>query len=270
MAEILVGTSGYDYPEWKGTLYPRELPRERFLSFYTEHFQALELNYTYYGMPDEYQMESMVKRSNGRLRFSVKAHQSLTHAISVSSWRDSAREFREALRPLYSRGLLLSILFQFPGGFRYDIDERRYLDGLVNEFSDLPVAVEFRHSSWQNNRVYDAFRERNIAWCVTDMPELRGLPARLPIVTGNAAYLRFHGRNSGTWHGTNARDRYDYLYSDGELERILPLIETVARSSQLVQIYFNNHAKGQAVVNARKMKLLTAPLRDRLRDSGSP
>lgn len=256
MAEILVGTSGYDYPEWRGVFYATELPREEFLAFYAEHFRAVELNYTYYGMPDEYQLSSMVKRSNGRLRFSVKAHRTLTHEISVSAWRDAAREFRGALYPLVNRGLLLSLLFQFPQSFHYDVDERRYLDSLLKEFDGLPRVVEFRHDSWQTKRVTDALAERGIGSCMTDMPGLRHLPALKPVITGNVAYVRFHGRNAASWHGTNARDRYDYLYSDSELESFVPLITSVAASAQVVQIFFNNHAKGQAVVNARKLKIL--------------
>lgn len=256
MAEILVGTSGYDYPEWRGVFYPPELPREEFLAFYAEHFRALELNYTYYGMPEERQFTSMVRRSNGRLRFSVKAHRTLTHEISVSAWRDAAKEFRSALYPFTTRGLLLSLLFQFPQSFHYAVDERRYLDALMKEFDGLPRVVEFRHESWQNPRVEKALRERGIGTCVTDMPALRNLPATRPSVTGAGAYLRLHGRNAAAWHGTNARDRYDYLYSPEELEALLPLVASIGSSAQVVQIYFNNHAKGQAVVNARKMQIL--------------
>ena len=258
MAEILVGTSGYDYPEWRGVLYPHELPREEFLAFYAEQFSALELNYTYYGMPDEAQMTSMVRRSNGKLRFSVKAHKSLTHEVSVSAWRSDARAFREAMRPLASRGLLLSILLQFPQSFHYEIDERRYLDGLVGELRDLPLVVEFRHDSWQNPRVYDAFRKRGLGWCITDMPALRRLPARRAVVTAKSAYLRFHGRNAESWHGTDARSRYEYRYEDAELAEYVPLVAEIAGAANLIQIYFNNHAKGNAVVNAQKMRILTA------------
>ncbi len=257
MAEILVGTSGYDYPEWRGVLYPHDLPREEFLAFYAEQFSALELNFSYYSMPDEAQMTSMVRRSNGKLRFSVKAHRSLTHEISVSAWREAAREFRAAMLPLAQRDLLLSVLLQFPQAFHYDVDERRYLDGLVGELIELPIVVEFRHASWQNPRVYEAFRKRNLGWCITDMPSLRNLPARRAIVTAKSAYLRFHGRNAESWHGTNARSRYEYLYSDEELAEYLPLVSEIARGADLVQIYFNNHAKGHAVVNAQKMRILS-------------
>jgi len=120
----------------------------------------------------------------------------------------------------------------------------------------LPLVVEFRHKSWQNERVYDGLRKREIGWCICDLPELRSLPVFHPVLTSSSTYLRLHGRNSENWHGTNSRDRYDYLYSDSEMEKFLPLINMLNEKSRLVQIYFNNHAKGNAVVNAQKIKIL--------------
>lgn len=256
MADIYIGTSGYDYPEWRGILYPENMSRDGFLACYAEQFNALEINYTYYSMPDERHMSAMLKRGNGKVHFSVKAHGSLTHEVKVSAWRENAALFRQALSPLVRENKLLSVLLQFPQSFHYAEDERRYLDSLVRELSSLPLTVEFRHASWQNERVYEGLRERNIGWCVTDMPELSKLPSRKPVKTAAASYLRFHGRNKASWYGTNARDRYDYLYTDAELESTVPMIQAIAGQSKLVQIYFNNHAKGQAVVNARKMKLI--------------
>ncbi len=256
MAELLIGTSGYDYPEWRGILYPHDLPREEFLSFYAEHFNALEVNYTYYGMPTEYQLSAMHKRSRGRLQFSVKAHQSLTHSITVSQWRDAAKQFRAALNPLLNASVLSAVLLQFPQSFHYGLDERRYLDNLTGELCGLPLTVEFRHSSWQKDRVYEGLRERGITLCLSDLPALRNLPSFVPVLTSGKTYLRFHGRNTETWHGTNARDRYDYLYSEAELSRYKPLLDSICRKAELVQIFFNNHAKGHAVVNARMTKLL--------------
>jgi len=264
MAELYIGTSGYDYPEWRGIFYPPDISREEFLGFYAGVFNALELNYTYYSLPDEYQMASMIKRTSERVHFSVKAHQSMTHCVQVSTWRDSAREFRKALYPLEHRGLLLSVLLQFPQSFHYTVDERRYLDSLVKELSGLPLVVEFRHASWQNQRVYTALQKLNIGWCVCDMPALKALPKGRPgglaPVTATRSYLRFHGRNSTSWYGGDSRSRYEYLYQDAELDSYIPVVDSLCRQSQIVQIYFNNHAKGNAVVNAQKMKILASKI----------
>ncbi len=255
-AQLLVGTSGYDYPEWRGVLYPHELPRSEFLSFYSEQFNALEINCTYYQMPTEQQMTAMVKRSRNRLQFAVKAHQSLTHTVTVSQWRDSAREFRQSMRPLAESGTLSTILLQFPQSFQYAIDERLYLDSLITELAGLPLTVEFRHRSWQQERVNEGLRGRGVSLCLSDLPALRSLPSFVPALTADRSYIRFHGRNARTWHGTNARDRYDYLYSEAELASCKPVLDSIARRSTLVHIFFNNHAKGQAVINARMTRLM--------------
>ena len=97
MADILVGCSGYDYPEWRTVFYPETLPREEFLAFYASWFKTLELNFSYYKMPEEAQLAGMLKRSGGKLEFSVKAHGSMTHNIDTLTWKDSVKTFRNAL-----------------------------------------------------------------------------------------------------------------------------------------------------------------------------
>jgi uncharacterized protein YecE (DUF72 family) len=92
------------------------------------------------------------------------------------------------------------------------------LDKLLVFFKDVPVAVEFRNAEWLNNRVIDAFRERNIPLVALDMPSMKGLPPTLEVVTGPLAYIRLHGRNQETWWGSDSTARYDYRYSDKELE----------------------------------------------------
>jgi uncharacterized protein YecE (DUF72 family) len=258
MAKILIGTSGYDYPEWRGPFYPLKLRREDFLGFYADQFNALELNFSYYQMPSERQLAAMAERTGKRVMFTVKGNQELTHHIEICKWRDVARAFRAALSPLSGEGLLASVLLQFPQSFHYETDTRRYLGGLIDEFAGLPLVVEFRHDSWQRASVYEGLAARGAGCCSCDMPDLKHLPAFKPMVAGELAYMRFHGRNAGAWYGTNARDRYDYLYSDEELTAYAPVLREVAKKAKLLQVFFNNHAKGNAAVNAKKMMVLLA------------
>jgi uncharacterized protein YecE (DUF72 family) len=253
---ILIGTSGYDYPEWKGVFYPPSLKREDFLPYYSEKFNAVELNYSYYTMPTADQLKKMVSRSGKRLKISIKANQQLTHHIELNNWRERAREFRAALHPVQEEGLLSAVLFQFPQSFHREDDNRRYLASLIDEFPEHPLIVEFRHSSWQVETVYRGMDERGVACCSCDMPEISRLPKFTPVFSGETAYMRFHGRNAKNWYGTNARDRYDYLYSDGELSAYAPVLRDVSKKSQTLQVFFNNHAKGSAAVNALKMMVL--------------
>jgi uncharacterized protein YecE (DUF72 family) len=258
MGKITIGTSGFDYPEWKGVFYPPALKREEFLSYYAEQFNAVELNFSYYSMPNEKQLAGMAERSGKRVVFSIKGNQQLTHFIEIGKWRDVAKEFRTALNPLLKDNLLASVLLQFPQSFHYEEETRRYLASLVDEFRDVPLVVEFRHNSWQRPQVYEGLAERGAGCCLCDMPEISKLPAFKPVITGDIAYMRFHGRNTKNWYGTNARDRYDYRYTEEELSAYVPVLSDISKKSKTMQVFFNNHAKGNAAVNAKKMMVLLA------------
>jgi uncharacterized protein YecE (DUF72 family) len=256
MAAVYIGTSGYDYPEWAGPFYPQNLKRSDFLAYYAEVFNAVELNFAYYKIPAKSQMENMIRRSGGKLHFSIKANRRITHEVDPDRWKDTVAEYRQSIEPALEAGVLLSVLLQFPERYHYSPENRRYLSGLIDAFNGFPLVVEIRHRSWQRESVYEGLTGKNAAFCICDMPEKKNLPAFSPIVTGSAAYIRFHGRNAGNWYDTNARDRYDYNYSDKELKAFCPAIRTITGSAQLVQIYFNNHAKGQAAINAQKLQVL--------------
>ncbi len=257
--DVRMGTSGFDYPEWRGAFYPENLAREDFLPFYAEKFSTVELNFSYYRMPEERQFERMLERSGPLLDFSVKAHESLTHKVDPATWKDAASQYRKSLRPLLRAKRLVAVLLQFPYSFHYEPDPRRYLDKLLQELKELPLVVEFRNGSWHTERVLEALRERKVGFCATDMPNLKGLPDPEETVTAPLAYLRFHGRNTETWWGSDAAARFDYLYTEEELKGWVPRILRMAKQASQFRIYFNNHRKGQAAINALMLsRLLTA------------
>ncbi len=251
LPDLRIGTSGYDYPEWRAGFYPSDLPRAAFLGAYAKNFPTVELNFSYYGMPKAAQMAALLDRAGAtRLDFSIKANRSLTHEVLPSAWRGAAREFREGIAPLVRSGRLAAILFGFPYAFAYRPDERRYLASLLDEFAELPLVVEFRHRDWINARVLEGLRERNVGFCAVDLPRLEGLPPVADIVTSDIAYIRFHGRNGEGWWKGDARGRYDYLYSREELSPWVARIGAMARVAKRLRVYFNNHARGQAPANA--------------------
>ena len=251
--DLRIGTSGFDYPEWRGVLYPPDLPREQFLPTYAAHFSTVELNFSYYKIPREEQLEGMLERGGPRLDFSIKAHESLTHKVDPTSWKDAVAQYRRSLGPLLRSGRLVAVLLQFPYSFHYDADRRKYLDSLLRELDGLPLVVEFRNAGWHTPRVLEALRERNVGFCATDMPDLKGLPEPGEGVTSTLEYLRFHGRNRQTWWGSDAAARFDYLYTEEELRQWVPRIQRMASKTSRFRIYFNNHRKGQAAVNARML-----------------
>jgi len=262
MGKLLIGTSGYDYPDWKGIFYPEKLAQGKFLEYYSTQFNSLELNGTYYRMPVSEQMRRMIDRSGGKVTFSVKAFQDLTHVSYPEAYEDKSRykpmifEFKKALEPLLNEGLLLCVLFQFPERFHYDTRERFYLDSLLKEMYDIPVVVEMRNTKWQNDRVYSALRQRKAGWCITDNPNLKNLLKPGYVCTSGIAYMRFHGRNAKMWYKGDNVTRYDYLYSDVELREFTEPIKRLLKHTNIVQLFFNNHAKSQAATNAKKIEML--------------
>ena len=256
MGELLIGTSGFDYPEWKGLFYPEKLARTKFLEYYATQFNSLELNGTYYRMPSADQMRRMIERTAGKVRFSVKAVKDITHAKDTSNYRALVLEFKKAIDPLMYNNLLVCALFQFPESFHYDKEERIYLDNLLQEMADIPTVVELRNKQWQKDSVFTELQQRKIGWCITDNPDLKNLLKLEYIRTSDIGYMRFHGRNAEMWYKGDNASRYDYCYTDSELQSFVYPITELLKHTKIVSLFFNNHAKSNATVNARKLKLL--------------
>lgn len=257
---LLIGTSGYDYPEWKGVFYPQELKRKDFLSYYATQFNALELNNTFYNMPTAERLYSFYERSEGKLQFSVKANRLLTHEIN-STWQIAAEDFKTALTPLYENGCLSAVLFQLPESFHYTNDNRIYLANLIQKFEGFPTLIEFRHREWIKDSVFGGLEKRNAGIVFCDMPQLKNLPDGIVTNTpfiGSNAYIRLHGRNANAWYAAgespNGSARYCYDYSENELAQFVPIIKATVREGKKVQVYFNNHPNGSGAKNGLKLK----------------
>lgn len=266
MAEILIGTSGYDYPEWKGSFYPDECRHKDFLSFYAGQFNALELNNTFYNMPTSERLLSFYERSGGRVKFSIKANRLLTHERS-KMWKEDGLHFREAVEALKKKDCLAAVLFQFPESFYYIDENRLYLADLTSFFADFPVVVEFRHRQWLKDSVFEGLYKRNVGLVFCDMPQLKNLPDGFGNATpfiGDKAYIRLHGRNSTSWYangkntspGDNGSARYCYDYEDSELELFVPVIKKALDEGRSVQVYFNNHPKAYGPKNAKRLDII--------------
>jgi uncharacterized protein YecE (DUF72 family) len=253
MAEILIGTCGYHYTEWIGPVYPEGTKKEDFFARYARMFPTVELDYPYYAMPTAVQLEGMMEKAGPSLVFSAKAHETLTHRVDPGAWEGEAKTYLTALEPLREAGRLGAVLFQFPYSFHYEPDRRRYLDKLLAYFKDVPSAVEFRNADWINTRVIEGLRKRGAALASLDMPDLKGLPPDMDVATSPLAYIRLHGRNKEAWWGSDAAARYDYRYSDKELEAWEDRIRRIVIKADRILIYFNNHRRGQAVENAQTL-----------------
>lgn len=161
---LLVGTSGYNFPEWKGTFYPAKIKPAEMLPYYAERLGTVEINYTFYRMPNAKTVAGWVQAVPEGFTFVLKAPQRITHIARLRDVDDPLRYFTETIRPLGTR--LGPILFQLPPNFKQDL--ARLKDLLTLFPADLRCAWEFRHASWFADDTYEALRTANAALCVAD------------------------------------------------------------------------------------------------------
>ncbi len=253
-AEILLGTSGYSFADWVGPFYPPGLRSGDFLSFYSRHFDTVEVNSTYYRIPHPRVIEQMEKKTPAGFHFVVKLHGSFTHERMIDP--NVVLEFRAALEPLKQAGKYDGVLAQFPWAFRSTPENRTYLASLRAALEEEPLFVEFRHESWLEPPLEDSLRSQRIGYCVVDEPRLPGLVPPDLLVTTEQAYVRFHGRNANNWWGRGGGDRYDYDYSAGELKEWVQKVGELAERARRIYLFFNNCHAGQAARNAKLMQEL--------------
>jgi uncharacterized protein YecE (DUF72 family) len=255
MSRVYVGTSGYSYQDWVGPFYPPGMQASDYLEFYGREFGFVELNFSYYRQPDAYMLRKMCAKTPSGFLFTVKAHQSITHEIN-DDLLQNLEIYKKGIMPLQEAEKLGAVLLQFPYSFHYTAENRKHLDYLSKHLSELPLAVEFRNVEWQKEQVLSELRARGIGFVNVDTPELPGLPGAAETVSGDLAYVRFHGRNKKMWWKGDNTSRYDYLYSDAELTEWVDRIRKILEKAKVLFIAFNNHSRGQAVSNARSMKKL--------------
>ena len=254
-----IGTCGYSYEEWREVFYPKDLRQTEYLRFYSLVFPFVELDFSWYMMPKPDNLEAMAKQTNPEFLFSLKAHKSLTHEIG-EEWIQSAEQFASAAEVLSSKGRLAAVLIQLPYRFSYTADNRIYLGNLCSTLSPLPLVIEFRNEAWYQRRVFEELEKRKITLAMLDRPDLPGLPPETQILTSDMAYYRLHGRNADQWWNGNATSRYDYDYSPQELKDRARALIALSKKAGKVFVAFNNHARGNAVKNARALAALIKEL----------
>jgi uncharacterized protein YecE (DUF72 family) len=161
---VHVGTSGYNYPEWRGSFYPADLPATAMLSFYAERFKTVEINATFYRMPTAKTVTGWADTAPPGFVFTLKAPQRITHMRRLRDVDEPLRLFCDVARQL--GGKLGPLFFQLPPNFKKDTDRLREV--LIQIPPDLRCAFEFRHASWFADDVYDTLRSRDAALCVAD------------------------------------------------------------------------------------------------------
>ena len=235
---ILVGTSGYNYPEWKGSFYPSDLPATKFLPYYASRFPTVEINYTFYRMPTPKLIAGWRAQVPAQFRFTLKAPKRITHdrRLRAGEVAESLDGFITAASELGPQ--LAALLFQLPPNFKKDL-------GVLREFLSLlppktAAAFEFRNDSWLDDAVFDALRERNIALCIADS-ETRETPL---VSTASYAYLRL--RDEG--------------YGDADIAQWTRTAQTLSEQASDVFVYFKHEDEGKgAAFGQQMMELLQKP-----------
>ncbi len=234
----MLGTSGWDYPEWVGRVYPPHGVSDR-LRYYATLFPVVEVNSTFYRLPPPSVAASWVRRTPSRFRFAAKFPQTITHDLRLVGTDEELHRFLAVLKPLRDAGRLAAALLQLPPSLPFEPETVRTFYASLP--SDLPVAVEFRERSWVAEVSYALLREFHLANVIVDGPHL-------PIaadVTAPFAYVRWHGHGAPLW--------YDYTYSAEQLAAWVPRLRALAEEATVVYGFFNNHFRGDAAVNCRSI-----------------
>jgi uncharacterized protein YecE (DUF72 family) len=181
--ELLCGTSGFSFKEWKGPFYPEKLPADQMLSFYAGRLRTVEINNTFYRMPRADVIAGWREQVPPEFRFVIKAPRRLSHILKLANCEEPAKYLFDAVAGLGER--LGAVLVQLPPHFRADVGRLESFLALVPD--GIPVAFEFRHESWRDPAVYAALAGRDAAFAVADNDG--AVPDEIP-ATASWTYLR--------------------------------------------------------------------------------
>jgi len=232
-SKLYIGTSGFSYPYWKGRFYPAELKQREWLRFYSQQFNALELNYTFYRFPVVKNLEKAAGETPRNFRFSVKVHKIVTHSLRVKNSKSKITEFTD----IVTAGLgskLGCLLFQFPASYTYT--DERMNDILENIPNHKTSVIEFRHDSWCTEAVTAQLKKNRISFCNSSFP---GLPDTA-INTTNLFYKRMHG----------VPQLFVSSYSKNDIQQ---LADSIPEKKECY-VFFNNTTYEAGYQNAKSLR----------------
>ena len=284
-----IGTASWTDPTLLATDFypPRAATAEGRLRYYAEHFRTVEVDSSYYALPSERNAELWVQRTPDEFDFNIKAFALLTgHAAETRALPKEVKAllgsealrqprierpkrdildlcfeiFRTALAPLHGARKLGCVLFQFPPWVKASSRNHEYIDFCREKLCDYRLAIELRHTSWfgdNTETTVDFLRRRRLSLVCVDAPAATSIAHPPYQATADIAYVRLHGRNRDAWfkRGITAAERFDYLYSDDELEECASRIQSLGEVKK-VYVLFNNCYADKAMRNAQTMRRL--------------
>lgn len=228
---LYIGTSGWNYNHWRGVFYPEDMPQSKWLGYYASQFDTVEVNNSFYRLPERSTFEAWAKQTPGNFEFCIKASRYLTHIKRLKEPEEPLQRLLDHTGGLGSK--LNIVLYQFPPNWGPDVER---LERFLRLLPEKPrSAFEFRDSRWQTDAMWSLLEKYGVAYCIMDSP---GLPLHLR-TTCAYSYVRLHSGGEDTEGNYTA----DHLREWAERIR-----EMLARGD--VYVYFNNDNKGFAVKNA--------------------
>lgn len=240
MAKVFIGTSGFYYPHWLGNFYPKDIKRDKLLSFYSRHFKTVEINSSFYHTLKPKTVENWSKKVAKDFVFSFKMSRFITHIKKLAPEKDSLEAFFKSLKIFKNSKIKPLVLIQTPPLLKINEERlKNFINVLPNNFL---YAFEFRHQSWFIEKIYKILTKFNMAVVLSDSP--RSIWPRVNVDTTNFFYIRLHG----------SQRLFSSSYTDEELKFYAKLIKEKLKKNMDVYAYFNNDAEGWAVENAKTLK----------------
>ncbi len=236
LSNIYIGTSGYSYEHWRGDFYPATLSPKEYLPFYAQHFNTVEINYSFYHIPAEKSVQNWKNQVPAPFLFTLKANRQITHRAKLNHVEGLTRVMTWRMHLLGEKAGVL--LFQLPPSLSKDLVRlEKFLQILP---SQIRCAFEFRNPSWFDEETLTLLQQYQAAFCIVSAPDFPLLiRATAPFV-----YFRFHGQKQ--W--------IHYSYSEQELHFWAEKMAAFHRQGKEVFAYFNNDPEANAVRNARRLK----------------
>ena len=236
---VHIGTSGWNYKHWKGLFYPKDLPQKKWLAYYIGHFDTVEVNNTFYQLPEYTTFDTWRETVPRGFKFALKASRFITHMKKLKEPKTSSEKFFDRSERLEDK--LGPILFQLPPGWQLNRERlAEFIEALPREHR---YVFEFRNETWEAPGVYDLLRQHNIGFCIQDF---RGKQSPQEI-TADFTYVRMHGPGEMAYVGS---------YSAAALMKWARQIERWRKELKDVYVYFNNDIGGCAVKDAMKLREL--------------
>lgn len=242
MKKYFIGTSGWNYEHWIRRFYPKKLQQKKWLEFYSQHFNTVEINMTFYRWPKESFFKSWYKRTPKDFKFTLKATRLITHIKKLKNVKKLVKDFYKLTSLLKEK--LACILWQLPPSFKPNEKNIKKLENFLKLLNKkYKNVIEFRNERWWQPEIYKLLKKYKVCFCIVSGIEM---PKDI-IVTANFAYFRFHG------------DNYSSCYTEKQMQDYAKKMKKLANRKSKDKIkkiyaYFNNDSNAYAIKNAKQLK----------------